>query len=412
LQPVSGAPSHWEVPALPPRRQVVDRTSLPPPYRILRLITWLPAGGIERKIAAVLPRMNRDMFEPHVCCIRERGPLADEIENSGIPVHVIPFRSRWDPAALWRLGRLVEKLQVDLIHAHMYRANVPATAVKIRHRRIAVIAHYHNVNTWETKWQLLTDRVLARMRDLNLAVSEAVRQDVIAKLGLRPDSVRTMHNGVDTDEFRPLHALDREQMRAELGIPADAVAVVMAARLVPQKNHALVLRTASHVLAASPSTRFVFAGSGPEELALRQMAAHLGIEHAVSFIGHRTDICRVMAACDVSVLPSFREGFSNTVLESMACGLPVLASDVGGNREIIDRGINGHLIEANRLAGSTEAASIRESQYVRCLKRLVMDADLRARMSVAARRTAEGFGLDTMVRSVQDVYMEILANRQ
>ncbi|MCX7962882.1 MAG: glycosyltransferase, partial [Candidatus Sumerlaea chitinivorans] len=90
-------------------------------YRVLRLITWLPRGGIERKIVAVLPRLDRNLFDTHLCCIRERGPLADELEQQGIPVHVVPFRTRWDVKGLRALAELVKREQIDLIHAHMYR---------------------------------------------------------------------------------------------------------------------------------------------------------------------------------------------------------------------------------------------------------------------------------------------------
>jgi hypothetical protein len=154
-------------------------------YRVLRMITWLPTGGIERKIAAVLPRLDPELFEVHMCCIRERGPLADDLEAAGIPVHLVPFKSRLDPIGMLKLRRLAKKLEIDLIHSHMYRSNVPATMLKIMNPRLKVIGHYHNVNTWETPRQESLDRYLAARRDMNVAVSEAVRRDVQQRLGIQ-----------------------------------------------------------------------------------------------------------------------------------------------------------------------------------------------------------------------------------
>src|SRR5690349_14692093 len=127
-------------------------------YRILRVITWLPMGGIERKIVAVLPKLNKDLFDVHLCCIRERGALADSLEEQGVPVHLIKFNSRLEPLGMFRLRRLTHRLNIDLVHSHMYRANTPSTALKMFDSKIKVIGHYHNVDTWETNKQLKMDR--------------------------------------------------------------------------------------------------------------------------------------------------------------------------------------------------------------------------------------------------------------
>lgn len=377
-------------------------------FRILRLITWLPKGGIERKIVAVLPRLDRELFEPHICCLREPGPLAGELEKLGVPVHVVRFRSRWDPMALTRLLRMVRSLGVDLVHAHMYRANVPATVLGLLEPRLKVIGQYHNVDTWESAAQVRMDRWLARRRAANVCVSDAVRRDVISRLALDPARVKTIHNGVDLDEFRPAssHA-SQLALRQQLGLPLDARIVVMVARLVAQKNQSLLLRVAPEILAAVPSAHFVFVGGGPMEETLRSLAAEMGVARSVTFLGSRDDVADILRAADVSVLPSLKEGFSNTVLESMACGLPVVASDVGGNREAIDRGVNGYIVDVDRDALGRVTA-VRAGQLARYLKRLLLDDALRAKMASAARRSAGQFDIGVMVGRVEALYREVL----
>lgn len=373
--------------------------------RVLRLITWLPKGGIERKIAAVLPRLNKDLFEPHVCCIRERGPLAEELEAKGIPVHVVPFRSRLHPWSLWQLSKLTRRLGIELIHAHMYRANTPASVLSLLGAPFKVIGHYHNVGTWETWRQQQLDAYLARRRAMNLAVSEAVRRDVLGHLHLPPEKVRTLYNGVDTREYCPPSASEREALRYALGWPCDALVVVMAARLVPQKNHRFVIENARDIIRDFPNLYFVFAGSGPLEHELKELAARSEMAEHIVFLGHREDVPQILAASDISILPSSREGFSNTVLESMACGLPTVASDVGGNREIIEHTLNGFLLEMEETpAGPTPKAA----QFVRFIRRLASEPALRAQIGAAARQTALRFSLDVMVEQTEKLYLELL----
>lgn len=378
-------------------------------YRVLRMITWLPVGGIEHKIAAVLPALDRDLFEPHIVCLRERGSLADALEGAGVPVHVVRFGTRWDPFALRRLCDLVRRLKVDLVHSHMYRANVPATVLKLRMPELRVVANYHNVDTWDTWRQYRMDAWMAPRRDMNVAVSNAVRENVMRRLQLPPDRIRTLYNGIDLNSFHPVSATERHAIRAELGWPAGARIALMSARLVPQKNHDFVLRNLPEILRDAPRARVVFVGTGTEEEKLRRMAAELGVAGNVTFTGPRSDIPRLLAASDVFVLPSLKEGFSNAILEAMACGLPVVASGVGGTREVIDRGINGFVLDVERDGGTTR---VNPNQFVRHMKRLLADDDHRLRLGAAALKSVRRFGLDNMVRDIEELYLDLLEKRR
>ncbi|HUT25929.1 MAG TPA: glycosyltransferase [Sumerlaeia bacterium] len=123
------------------------------PLNVMRVITWLPIGGIERKILAVAPRLDRSKFTVRVACLRERGPLADALEQEGVPVHLSPLPSRLSPRGLRDLSRLMRRRRIDIVHAHMYRSNVPATIAARLVNVPVVIAQVHNVGTWETRRQ-------------------------------------------------------------------------------------------------------------------------------------------------------------------------------------------------------------------------------------------------------------------
>ncbi|MGB9693064.1 MAG: glycosyltransferase family 4 protein, partial [Candidatus Sumerlaeaceae bacterium] len=284
-------------------------------------------------------------------------------------------------------------------------ANTPATVLSLLGAPFKVIGHYHNIDTWETWRQLQLDAYLARQRAMNLAVSEAVRRDVMQHLKVPGDKIRTLHNGVDTREYCPASNSEREALRYALGWPSDALVVMMAARLVPQKNHRFVIENARDIIRDFPDLYFVFAGNGPLEAELKELAGQCRVAEHIVFLGHRDDVPQLLAASDMSILPSSREGFSNTVLESMACGLPTVASDVGGNREIIDHGLNGFLLEMeNTGAGAMPKAT----QFVRLVRRLAAEPELRARIGTAARQTALRFSLDVMVEKTEKLYLELL----
>lgn len=363
------------------------------PFPVTRLITWLPVGGIERRLVAVLPRLDRTLFAPRLICLRERGPLAEELEAAGVPVSVVPFRSRLSPAAIWRLARALRGSVI--VHAHMYRANVPGTIAARLAGVPVILGQVHNVDTWQTGRQRLMDRLTARRRTATVAVSRRVQEDVCRTLRLPPERVPVLHNGIDLAPFRA--PLDREALRAELGLRSDQVAVLCAARLHPQKNHRGLLQALVRLPSALPPWRCLVAGDGPERVTLEQLCVAHGLQHRVTFLGQRHDVPRLMRACDLSVLPSDKEGFSNTVLESLAAGLPVVATDVGGNAEAIEHGVSGFL------TGRADVEDLAER-----LAQLIADAGLRRRMAAAALAAAPRFSLESMVDETQKLYLRLV----
>lgn len=367
--------------------------------RVLRAITWLPVGGIERKIVEVLPRLDRDRFEVSLVCLRERGPLADELEAAGIPVELIPFRRRWDLGALRRLAALMKRRRIDLVHSHMYRSNAPATVAA----RLAGVKHVwgqvHNVDTWETARQLRMDRFLCRWRDGMIAVSREVQMEVMDRLGLPESRVRLIYNGVDTQRFGAGEG--REELRNAWGAGPEDVVLLMAARLVDQKRPQDFLEMARQLMAVEtvargrPRSLFCVAGDGPRINDLKEQASKLPDPSRMIFLGQRDDIPRVMAAADLFVMTSTKEGFSNALVEAMASGLAVVATRVGGNAEAVRDGQDGIIIQPGD----------RESLF-RSVDTLITQPERRERFKRRARERAQAFSLDAMVRNVEELYSE------
>lgn len=371
--------------------------------RVLRAITWLPVGGIERKLVDVLPRLDRDRFEVSLVCIRKRGPLASELEQQGIEVKTIPFGSRWDPIALRKLARHMRERKIDLVHSHMYRSNVPATVAA----RLAGVRHVwcqvHNVDTWETKRQASMDRFLCRWREGMLAVSEQVKRDVMANLRLPAERVRVIYNGVDTERFGKSAA--RERVRAEFGADDGDLVFLFAARLVAQKRPGDFLDLARYLLGreradpARPKARFWIAGDGAMRSEIEEATRGSEFEGRVRMLGKRDDMADIMAGADAFVMTSTKEGFSNALVEAMASGLAVIATDVGGNAEAIRSGEAG--LDAGLIIPPMNPQALREAA-----DRVAVETEFRKTLQANARRRAQDFSLAEMIAKLETLYAE------
>lgn len=364
---------------------------------VVRVLNWLPVGGAERRVLDLLPRLDPGRFRSHIVLLRERGPLTELAEERGIPVHLAPLRTRLSPGGLWRLASLFRGLKADIVHSHMYRSNTPAT-IAARWAGVPVIlAQIHNVDTWESRRQVWMDRLLSRRRSGIIAVSERVKQDVLARLHLDPKRVFLLYNGIDILKFRP-NPENREAGRRAEGIPADAVVAVCVARLVEQKNHLGLLRAFAAIAARHPALMLWLIGEGPMRGVLETEVRRLGIAERVRFSGQRADIHALLTLVDFSVLVSFREGFSNVVIESLATGLPMLVTDVGGNAEAVRDGIEGIVVSP---PGDTQALGD-------ALARLASNSEERMRMAAQARERACEFSLEVMARRTESLYLELM----
>jgi glycosyltransferase involved in cell wall biosynthesis len=286
--------------------------------------------------------------------------------------------------------------RIDLVHSHMSRSNVPATIAArlagVRH----ILCQVHNVNTWETRRQLMMERWLMRWRTAMLAVSEGVKRDIVSNLSCPPERVRVLYNGVDIQEYGS--ARPEPELRHDLGIPEGHRLVVMLARLVAQKKHTRLLQALEAIREELPPTSVLLVGEGGLLRALEREVEERRLGDIVSFAGHRNDIPQILALSDLSVVTSDREGFSNAIVESLAAGVPVVATDVGGNSEAIVDGECGLLVKPNDLEG-----------LARALKTILTDDTLRQRMSEGARQRAKRFGLDRMLKETRQLYLELLA---
>lgn len=378
------------------------QTTLDRPLRVARLITWLPVGGIERRLVAVLPRLQRAGCEVRLFCLRERGALADGLEAAGVPVDVTPMKTRLHPPSLRRLAAALREFAPDVVHSHMYRSNTPGTIAARMAGVPVTFAQIHNVDTWESARQRCVDRFLCRWRDGVICVSEAVQRDVMGNLGLSADRAPVLYNGSDTDQFRP-DGEARARLRADLGLREDQVLALVPARLHRQKNPVGVVQAAADAMAKldGQSPVVAFAGKGPEADAVREAIAARGMDERIRLLGPRDDMAALYNAADLVVLSTFKEGFSNAVVEALATGKPVVAARVGGNAEAIDSPRVGWLHDAGD--GAALAAQLAEA---------MANPERLRDMAGDCRARGMHFSLDRLVGETLNLYAHTLENKR
>jgi glycosyltransferase involved in cell wall biosynthesis len=289
-----------------------------------------------------------------------------------------------------RLARLLRKCQVDVVHTRNAEAFFYG-AVAARLAGVSAVIHSEHGRTFPGKLvRAIAQRFLLRNVSAAFAVSEQLKQDLIRELGVRHDRIEVLYNGVDTARFSP----NRPTLRA--GGDLRPLVIGSVGRLVSVKNYQLLLRAIAR-LPTDPPSRLLLVGEGPERPALAKLAADLNLQDRVEFVGHSEDVPRLLQEMDIFVLPSLSEGMSNTLLEAMAAGAAVLASDVGGNREIIESERSGLLFPNTDVIGAAEQ-----------LRRLVSDPGLRADFAQAAvARVRRDFSIDAMLERYESLYRRV-----
>jgi colanic acid/amylovoran biosynthesis glycosyltransferase len=362
--------------------------------RILFLIDELDVGGTEQQILELVKRLDRRRYQPVVCCFRP-GRVSREIEAAGVRVISLPKRGKIDPLLVAKLVRIMRRERIGLVQTYLFTANTWGRLAARLAGIPIIVTSERNVDMWEERYKQRLGVWLDRWTQRTIGNSEAVG-DYLASKGIARDKIRVIYNGVDTQRFE--EPATPQATREELGIPPHHAVVGHLARLEPQKDPHTFLHAAATVAEQAPNVSFLVVGGGSLQEDLEREARTIGLGERMVFTGPRRDVPRMLAACDLSVLSSVKEGMSNTVMESMAAGKPMVATRVGGNPELIEDGVTGILVPPRDPAAL--AAGI---------QRILDDPDLSKSMGQKARaRMAERFSVDAMVAATEGLYDELV----
>lgn len=364
---------------------------------MLWLVKGLGPGGAERLLVLAARKRDRARLAVRVgYLLPHKVALVADLEAEDVPVACLGRARLADPRWLLALrGSLIDD-PVDVVHAHSPLAAVAARIVLRtlpRRRRPRMVTTDHSVWDGHSRLMRWADAGTCGLDDAHLAVSQAVQASLPRRLQARSEVV--LH-GVDVEAAHQA-AAERVGIRAELGIGPEEVVVGTVANLRPIKGYPTLLAAAREVLDRHPGARFVTVGQGPQEAEIRSIHQELDLGDRLLLLGHRRDAMAVMGACDVFCLASLHEGLPVALMEALALGLPVVATGVGGIREVVDDGVEGLLVAP----GSPEALA-------GAILTVLGDDDLRRKMAGAAAKRGETLSIDAAVATTERLYRRLV----
>ena len=372
--------------------------------RVAHIIHDLRPGGTERRLLAVLRGLERERFEPILVCIDGFGPLIEDVEELGLKPFVLGRVHRFDPTGIHRLVKLLRSEKVEIVHGWLSLGNafgrIAGTLAQVPVRIAAEGAAVTTASHSRARRDKVIDRLLDPATTAYVANSETVAVCLRAK-GLSSEKIVVIPNGVAIPE--PLSDARRVRLRSSLGASPDMAVVGMVGRLDPDfKDHHTFLTAVASLLQDGRLVRGVVIGDGPARGTLERFAEALGIEGDVVFTGYRPDAVDLLQALDVAVYLTYSEGFSNVVLESMAAGVPLMATDIPSNREAVSHGLDGLLVQIRNPQATCVA-----------LRRLLDDQAFARRLGEAGRRrVSEHYSLQAQAQATMQLYERMLEMRR
>lgn len=357
---------------------------------VLFVLNNLGIGGSERKTVRLVNRLKEEGVNVSLACLNGPFTIEQGIRRD-VPLRKLERTGKFSLGALWRLRKaIVRDRPATVIAVNLYQALYVALATRFagsRPRTVALV----NTSTFPGHRALkrLYQSVLARF-DVTVHGCEAQRAFWFRTNGAAWRKSVVIYNGVDSDYFENVRVFEAgKRLRASLGLKPDALLIGTVGRLAPEKNQEVLLTTLRRLRVARVDAHLMLAGGGSLRAHLEQRAAELEIADRVHFVGEIEDVRPALAALDIFVLPSIAvESFSNAALEAMSMGRPVILSNIGGAREMIDDGVEGYVVSPTELAARLPAL----------IAALYSDGRKRQQMGAAARRRAVNcFSVPAMV---------------
>lgn len=356
--------------------------------RVLHIVRGLDVGGLEMFVINLCRHMPEHVH-PMVLCLQEKGSLDGQLD--GLKVFELNAPEGFNAPTLLRVAKFIKEKKVDILHSHNIHPHMFAVVSGFFTGR-PVIHTKHGRNYPGRKRRLLLNRVLAYGSRRVVAVSSDAAAVCTELEGVSPKKVVTILNGVDTDTFRP--GGSAKLLEDELDIPAEIFKIGIVARLSGEKDHKTLLKAAEIVSKKGAEFRLILIGDGPLRKELEEFTESFGLGEKVCFAGQRGDVAELLGGLDVFTLSSITEGLSLTLLEAMACQVPVVATDVGGNSEAVGDGIGGFIVPAQNPEAIAEK-----------LLTLYEDKELRARMGAAGReRVCNRFSMEKTAKEYLELY--------
>ncbi len=379
------------------------------PVRILHLIENLIIGGAERVLVDIVTNIDKDKFKSIVCVYRNENPLLDELVRAGYPVIYLRknlltpvFPKFLKPLFLLlesiilviRLAKLMRENNIQILHTHLFSAGLWGRLAALIGGRPKIITTEHTTTDWEKSLKkTVANRLLNPITARIVAVTDTVGKTVADVQKVVPGQVIIIPNGIKIENFSANKTTKHKTI-----LPGSKPRIAIISSLTPVKRHDLLFTALKVCSKQIPTISCCVIGDGPERAGLEQMARDLGIANFVFFLGNRNDVNEILRGVDIVVSTSDYEGLPMNLLEAMAAGVPVVATDAGGSKDLIDSGKTGILVER----GNVDAIA-------NGICKIIENHDLSEQLRLNGYKTVEeNYSLEKIIKKWEKLYISLL----
>lgn len=362
--------------------------------KIMYINFSLAVGGIETLILRICKNLDKSKFVAYVCVFESDGELQPEFEKAGIQTYIIEKGKGLDWLLPIKLIKLFKQKEIDVVHAHNQSSWLYG-AIAARLANIPLVYTEHTIIN-QKKW-LRIEKILSRITTQITTVADSVAKFMISKAGVRPEKVSVLYNGIDADIYNQNIGLRLN--KTEFSIKHTDLLIGNVASLLPKKDHRTLLMAFKLVVAKIPEAKLMIAGEGPMKNDLINLTSMLELKESVRFLGNRKDVPELLKIFNVFVLSSVREGLPMVLLEAMASGLPVVATAVDGNPELVAHGEAGFIVPP----GNPEALA-------GAIISVLSDRDLAETMGAKGKKIVKDkFAFSDMIKAYENIYKNVSA---
>lgn len=384
---------------------------MPDKIKVLHIITRLDKGGSAENTFLTVKGLDKKRYDVTLMS----GPVQDpsqerrtQVEECGIPFIHIPVLVRninvvFDAIALFKIWRFLAKEKFDVVHTHTSKAGLLGRfAARLAGAPLVVHTPHGHVffgyfGPLKTKIFILLEKLANRMADRIVALTHREKADYISYRTCPEEKIAVIHSGVELNQFQESTLAEKTKLKKEIGLPENSIVVGTVGRLVPVKGPGFLIMASLAILPRHPHTYFLFAGDGPLKDNLQKRASETGEEKNIVFLGWRDDIAHILSIFDIFCLPSLNEGMGRVLVEAMAHGIPIVASDVGGIPDLVTHGKNGFLVPPKN-----------PWELAKYIQILIEDEEKRKKMGEAGKKMAQRFSHENMVKKIAELYEELL----